>query len=475
MSHLETALERRRKYLAGEFTLRDTVDRYLETIEKNRHLNAFVRVNAEGARAHAAEIDARRAAGKPLGPLAGVVVALKDNICQKGQIVSCASKILANFESPYDATVVEKIQAADGVVIGQTNMDEFAMGSSTENSAFGPALNPVNPEYVSGGSSGGSAVAVAAGMADISLGSDTGGSIRQPASFCGVVGLKPTYGRVSRYGLVAFASSLDQIGPFGRSVADTALMLSVISGEDPGDSTCVPAAVPDYVAGLDSDVAKLRIGLPEECFGEGLDPEVKDAINAVLDKLRADGHETVPVHLRMTDYAIATYYIIATAEASSNLARYDGVRYGVRSPRADALEDMYLHTRSEGFGAEVKRRIMLGTYVLSAGYYDAYYKKAQQVRRLIRREYDKAFESVDILLTPTTPTPAFRLGEKADDPLQMYLSDIYTVTVNLAGTCALSMPCGTSSSGMPIGLQLIGQPFKESELLAMAHKVEGML
>lgn len=468
-----TALDRHRDYLAGAFTMADAVEETLAAIRDAAELNAYLATLDDSAREAARELDARRERGDALGPLAGAIIAIKDNIVIRGETpTTCASHILENFASPYDATVIRKIREADGIIIGKTNLDEFAMGSSTENSSFGPSRNPANPEYVAGGSSGGSAVAVAAGLADISLGSDTGGSIRQPASFCGVVGLKPTYGRVSRYGLVAFASSLDQIGPFARSVGDAARMLTVISGVDPNDSTSVDQAVPDYLAALDRDISGMTVGIPAEYFGEGLAPDVRAAVDGMVAKLAERGVSARPVSLPMTQYAIATYYIIATAEASSNLARYDGVRYGVRTAEAGDLESMYVRTRSEGFGEEVKRRIMLGTYVLSAGYYDAYYRKAQQVRRLIRDEFDRVFSEVDLILTPTTPTPAFKLGEKTADPLQMYLSDIYTVTTNLAGICGINVPCGTDAQGLPIGLQLIGGLFQEEPLLAMAHAVE---
>ena len=435
---LKTSAEIRQEYLDGKFLMADRINDHLAQIEKCAELNAFIQVYDEDARRQAAELDERRAAGDSLGALAGLVIAVKDNMCMRDKRVSCASKILDNFVSPYDATVVRKIRAADGIIIGKTNLDEFAMGSSTENSAHGPARHPLNSEYVAGGSSGGSAIAVAAGMADIALGSDTGGSIRQPAAFCGVVGLKPGYGRVSRYGLVAYASSLDQIGPFGRSVSDAALMLEVISGVDPHDATCADQPVPAYIESLDDDT-KRTFGIPAEFFGSGLDSEVRRAIENLKQCLTDAGHTIQPVNLTLTEYAISTYYIIATAEASSNLGRYDGVRYGHRSADSDDLQSMYANTRSEGFGPAVKRRIMLGTYVLSSGYYDAYYRKAQQVRNLIKQEYDAALAEVDVLLTPTTPGTAFKLGERLADPLQMYLSDIYTVTANLAGISAISL------------------------------------
>ncbi len=472
---MENALQRHRQYIAGDFTLVDAVEDYLKRIEANKSLNAFIQVYGDEARQQAAAIDTKRAGGGKLGSLAGLFIALKDNMCMKGQRTTCGSRMLDQFVSPYDATVVRKIVAEDGIIIGKTNLDEFAMGSSTENSYYGHSRNPIDPERVAGGSSGGSAIAVAAGMADLSLGSDTGGSIRQPAAFCGIVGMKPTYGRVSRYGLVAFASSLDQIGPFAKNVSDAALMLNVISGLDPNDSTSMDEAVPDYTAAVGGDVKGLRIGLPTQFFQKGLDSEIADNIQAVSKQLEDAGITIKPVDLSLNDYAIAAYYIIATAEASSNLARYDGVRYGHRAEAVGDLNEMYTRSRSEGFGAEVKRRVMLGAHVLSSGYYDAYYKKGQQVRRLIKNQFDAAFKDVDLLLTPTTPSPAFKIGEKVDDPLQMYLSDIYTVTVNLAGICALSMPSGKTSAGLPIGLQLIAGAFQEEKLFRMAGYVENLL
>lgn len=472
---MENALQRHRQYIAGDFTLVDAVEEYLERIEANESLNAFIQVYGNDARQQAAAIDAKRAGGSKLGSLAGLFIALKDNMCMKGQRTTCGSRMLDQFVSPYDATVVAKIIAEDGIIIGKTNLDEFAMGSSTENSYYGHSRNPIDPERVAGGSSGGSAVAVAAGMADLSLGSDTGGSIRQPAAFCGIVGMKPTYGRVSRYGLVAFASSLDQIGPFAKNVSDAALMLNVISGLDPNDSTSMDEVVPDYTAAVSGDVKGLTVGLPTQFFQEGLDSEIADNIQAVIKQLEDAGITSKPVDLSLNDYAIAAYYIIATAEASSNLARYDGVRYGHRAEAVGDLNEMYTRSRSEGFGTEVKRRVMLGAHVLSSGYYDAYYKKGQQVRRLIKNQFDTAFRDVDLLLTPTAPSPAFKIGEKVDDPLQMYLSDIYTVTVNLAGICALSMPSGKTSEGLPIGLQLIAGAFQEEKLFRMAGYIENLL
>jgi aspartyl-tRNA(Asn)/glutamyl-tRNA(Gln) amidotransferase subunit A len=390
----------------------------------------------------------------------------------RGVRSTAGSKILHNYKPPYTATAVERLLAAGAVFVGKTNLDEFAMGSSTENSAYGVVKNPWDTTAVPGGSSGGSAVAVATGMAMAALGSDTGGSIRQPASFCGVVGLKPTYGRVSRYGLIAFGSSLDQIGPFGNSVEDVAQVLNVIAGRDSRDSTSSNVETDDYVTGLEGDVRGLRVGVPREYYGEGLDPEVRDAIKDAIKKFEEAGAEIVDVSLPHTEYAIPVYYLIATAEASSNLARYDGVRYGFRAEEAPALKEMYSRTRDQGFGVEVKRRIMLGTYALSAGYYDAYYGKAQQVRSLLERDFRKAFELCDVIATPTSPTPAFALGAKTDNPLEMYLSDIYTITLNLAGMPGLSMPCGLSSRGLPIGIQLMGRHFREAELLRAAHNLE---
>lgn len=436
-------------------------------------MHAYISLDEEGALRKAEEVDARVARGEEVGVLAGVPVAVKDNICIKGMRTTCASKILENFVSPYDATVVEKLKAADAVFLGKTNLDEFAMGSSTENSYFGPTRNPHDPERVPGGSSGGSAAALAAGEAVLALGSDTGGSIRQPASFCGVVGLKPTYGRVSRYGLVAFASSLDQIGPMAKNVKDTALLLNVISGYDPRDSTSAPVEVPDFTKALDEGIEGIRIGLPREYFAEGLEDEVREKVLEAVDILKGEGAEVVEVSLPHTKYAIATYYIVAPAEASSNLARYDGVKYGFRAEGRD-LYEMYCNTRSQGFGEEVKRRIMLGTYTLSAGYYEAYYLKALKVRTLIKQDFEEAFETCDLLATPTSPTVAFRLGEKVADPLTMYLSDVYTVSVNLAGLPGISVPCG-SSDGLPVGLQLIGRPFDEGTILRAAYVVERCL
>ncbi len=438
--------------------------------ERDGDLNAFVMVSAERARARAAELD--RVPPAERGPLHGVPVALKDNLCTRGMATTACSKILAGYTPPYDATVVRRLERAGAVIVGKTNCDEFAMGSSTENSANGPTRNPWDATATPGGSSGGSAAAVAAGFVPVALGSDTGGSIRQPAAFCGVVGLKPTYGRVSRYGLIAFASSLDQIGPFTRTVRDAASVLQVMAGQDACDATASRQQVPDYADALTGDITTLRIGVARALLADGVAPEVARAMDAALDVLAARGARIVDIDLPHARYAIPVYYLVATAEASSNLARYDGVRYGHRTPGARSLKTMYLRTRDEAFGAEVKRRIMLGTYVLSAGYYDAYYLKAQQVRTLIRRDYERAFEAVDAVAMPTTPTPPFRLGEKTEDPLQMYLADVFTVSANLSGLPAVSVPCGLSAGRLPIGLQLTGRPFDEATLLRIGDAFE---
>ena len=444
---------------------------YLAAVDRGKPLNAFLAVFREQAIRHARDVDKRLAAGKA-GPLAGMVVSVKDVLCLKGEKTTCGSKMLKNFVSPYDATVVQRLRDADAVIIGKTNMDEFAMGSSTENSAFGRVKLPQDETRVPGGSSGGSAVAVRAGMCTASLGTDTGGSIRQPASFTGVVGIKPTYGRVSRYGLVAFASSFDQIGPISLTVMDSAEILRVISGYDECDSTSAKVSVPDYVQALSRTVKGMKVGIPKEYFGEALDPEIREAVQKRIDLLEREGAEIREVSLPHTEYTIAAYYILATAEASSNLARYDGARYGYRADGAKDLLEMYTRSRSEGFGPEVKRRIMLGTYVLSAGYYDAYYRKGQKVRRLIQEDFEKAFKSVDCLVTPTAPSTAFKAGEKADDPLQMYLSDVYTTSANLAGIPGISIPCGTDKKGLPIGLQILGKHFDESTILCVADFLE---
>ncbi len=421
----------------------------------------------------AKEIDAKIKKGTA-GSLAGMVIAIKDVLSMKGTVTTCGSKMLEHFESVYDATVIKKLLDADAVLIGKTNMDEFAMGSSGENSAFGATKHPIDETRVPGGSSSGSCVAVAAGMATTSLGTDTGGSIRQPAGLCGIVGLKPTYGRVSRYGLVAFASSFDQIGPFANSVRDAARVLQVIAGKDENDSTSADIPVPDYVSALDRNVNGMKIGLPKEYFSDALNKEIRSSIDKKINQLKKGGAEIVEVSLPHSEYTISTYYILATAEASSNLARYDGARYGFRSSKVSDLNSMYTKSRSEGFGDEVKRRIMLGTYVLSSGYYDAYYRKAQQVRRLIQNDFNDAFKKVDCILTPISPTTAFKLGEKMDDPLQMYLNDIYTVSANLAGIPGISVPAGVDTQGLPIGVQLLGKQFDEATILKVGDFLENI-
>ena len=471
-----TAHELSTRLQQGDITTRQLVEAALDRISTiDGQINAFISVDPEGALAHADDIDQRRTAGAALGPLAGIPLALKDVLCVRGGRTTCGSKILENFIAPYDATAVERLRAADAVFIGKTNMDEFAMGSSCENSYFGPTLNPRDPERVPGGSSGGSAAAVAADETVLALGSDTGGSVRQPASYCGVVGLKPTYGRVSRYGLIAYASSLDQIGPVTKDVEDAALLLQAIAGHDPRDSTSSTAPVPDYRAALTGNVRGLKVGLAREHFPAALDAEVAAAVQDAANALVDAGAELVDVELPVAghpEYCISTYYIIAMAEASANLARYDGVKYGYRAEGSTDLQEMYLQTRSEGFGTEVKRRIMLGAYALSAGYYDAYYRKAQQVRTLIREDFARAFAACDVLLSPVAPTTAFRLGEQLDDPLQMYLNDIYTVSVNLAGIPAISVPFAQSRNDLPIGVQLLAPPLEEARLLGAAYALE---
>ena len=453
------------------FSSTELTGAYLKAVEAGRPLNAFVLETPDHALAQAKAADERLAKGEA-GPLEGAPLGIKDLFCTKGYASTAGSKILGNFVSPYDATVIEKLKAAGAVVFGRLNMDEFAMGSSTENSAFGLTRNPWDPARIPGGSSGGSAAAVVADECIASLGTDTGGSVRQPAALCGCVGLKPTYGRVSRYGLVAYASSLDQIGPMTKDVRDAATLLGVISGADRRDSTSVPEPVPNYVAALDGKIKGLKLGLPKEYRVGGLDAEVKAAVDAAVKQYEQLGAEIVEISLPHTDYAIAVYYIIATAEASANLARFDGIRYGARVEGSDPIE-LYAKTRGAGFGDEVKRRIILGTYVLSSGYYDAYYLRAQKVRTLIRNDFLKAFETVDAIVTPTSPTAAFKIGEKSGDPLQMYLSDIFTISCNLAGICGISLPCGfTKNPRLPIGLQLLGKPFGEETLLKLAHAYE---
>jgi aspartyl-tRNA(Asn)/glutamyl-tRNA(Gln) amidotransferase subunit A len=459
--------------VAGRVKATDLTASYYDRIEaKNPRLNVYLSLTKERAFEQASRVDDLAAKGDPLPALAGIPVGIKDVLVVKGAPSTAGSKILEGYHPPYDATAVSKLEAAGAVLLGKINCDEFAMGSSNENSAYGPVRNPVDTDRVPGGSSGGSAAAVAANMAMATLGSDTGGSIRQPASFCGVVGVLPTYGRVSRYGLIAFASSLDRVGPFAANVRDAATLLGIIAGQDPKDATSSPAPVPDFAAESDKPAKGLRIGLPEEYFSEGLDPEVRGAIERGIEALEKAGCSVKKISLPHTRYAIPTYYLVATAEASANLARFDGVRYGYRSPSSATLSDMYSHSRDEGFGAEVKRRILLGTYALSAGYYDAYYLKAQQVRRLLAEEFLRAFADVDAIVTPTSPMPAFKLGEKTGDPLAMYLADIYTVTASLAGICGVTVPSGTTSSGLPVGMQVLAAHLNESTAFRVASAVE---
>jgi aspartyl-tRNA(Asn)/glutamyl-tRNA(Gln) amidotransferase subunit A len=457
---------------AGERTAVDVVEEHLGRIaEREDELHAFNLVLADEARARAAEIDADVAAGRDPGPLAGVPVALKDNLCTRGVPTTCSSRILDEWRPPYDATVVQRLHAAGAVLVGKTNLDEFAMGSSTENSAFGPTRNPVDPERVPGGSSGGSAAAVAAGFAPLALGSDTGGSIRQPAALCGVVGVKPTYGLVSRYGLVAFASSLDQIGPFAATVEDAARLLEVIGGPDPADSTSIPETPPSYTSGLRDGVEGLRIGVVQELLGTGVSAEVAERVQAAASAFEAAGATVGEASVPATTYGISAYYLIAPAEASSNLARYDGVRYGLRVD-APTTAEMMVATRTAGFGDEVKRRIMLGTFALSAGYYDAYYGKALKVRTLIVRDFERAYEQFDLLISPTSPTTAFRIGEKADDPMAMYMNDVCTVPTNLAGMPAMSVPFGADAAGLPIGVQVLANTLDEARMFRAAQVLE---
>jgi aspartyl-tRNA(Asn)/glutamyl-tRNA(Gln) amidotransferase subunit A len=468
----------RAEIASGRVKATDLAAGYYQRIAQiNPRLNVYLSLTKERALEQAARVDEAAAKGDPLAPLAGIPVGIKDVLVMQGAPATAGSKILKGYRPPYDATAVARLEAAGAVLLGKINCDEFAMGSSNENSAYGPVRNPVDTERVPGGSSGGSAAAVAANMAVATLGSDTGGSIRQPASFCGVVGVLPTYGRVSRYGLIAFASSLDRVGPFAANVRDAATLLGVIAGHDPKDATSSLAPVPDYAAESDKPVkgsgkAGLRIGVPAEYFAEGLDPEVRAAIDKGIAALDKAGCAIKPVSLPHTKYAVPTYYLIATAEASANLARFDGVRYGYRSPKSETLSAMYSHSRDEGFGAEVKRRILLGTYALSAGYYDAYYRKAQQVRRLLAEEYLRAFAEVDAIVTPTAPTPAFKLGEKTGDPLAMYLADIYTVTASLAGICGVTVPCGATKAGLPVGMQVLAAHLNEGAAFRVARAVE---
>jgi len=463
----------RKAVASGETTATVLAELHYERIKaQDIEINSFLALSRERALLQAAKIDAMVTKGEVLPPLAGVPVGIKDVLTMQGAPATAGSLILKGYRPPYDATSVTKLEAAGAVLLGKINCDEFAMGSSNENSAYGPVLNPKALDRVPGGSSGGSAAAVAASFAVATLGTDTGGSIRQPAAFCGVVGVLPTYGRVSRYGLIAFASSLDRVGPFAKNVKDAATVLQVLAGYDVMDATSSDRPVDDYVGGLAKPVEGLRIGVPQEYFGEGLDPEIRVAIDGVLAGLKAAGCVVKPVSLPHTKYAIPTYYVIATAEASSNLSRFDGVRFGLRDAEAKTLAEMFRRTRDAGFGAEVKRRILLGTYALSAGYYDAYYRKAQQVRTLLTRDFLTAFADVDVLVAPVTPTPAFKLGEKTDDPVKMYLEDIYSVAASLAGICGVSVPCGETKGGLPIGVQILGRHFGEATMLRVAHQVE---
>jgi aspartyl-tRNA(Asn)/glutamyl-tRNA(Gln) amidotransferase subunit A len=467
-----TATETARRIAAGELTAASAVDAYLARIAKHDgELGAYLAVDAEGARTQAASIDALRAANAPLGPLAGVPIALKDVLVTKGMATTAASKILGGWVPPYDGTAVQKLRAAGAVILGKLNCDEFAMGSSTENSAYKQTKNPWDSSRVPGGSSGGSSSAVAAALCSASLGTDTGGSIRQPAAFCGCVGIKPTYGRVSRWGVVAFASSLDQVGPLARSVADAALLLEVICGADPHDATSLEEPVPEFRKALTGDIAGLRVGIPAEYFSGAIDDEVRSAVQRAAAILQEKGAELIDISLPHTELALPAYYVVAPAEASSNLARYDGIRFGKAAEGARDLLDLYQRSRGEGFGPEVKRRIMLGTYALRSGYYDAYYKKAQQIRALIKRDFDKAWQHVDVVLTPTTPTAAFRFGAKSN-PVDMYLADVFTLSCNLAGLPGISVPCGFTTDGLPIGAQLLGKPLDETTLLRAAHVIE---
>jgi aspartyl-tRNA(Asn)/glutamyl-tRNA(Gln) amidotransferase subunit A len=457
---------------SGKVSSVDATDACLKRLEKTAGLGAYLHVDEKGAKAQAVKADERRKAGKTLGPLDGIPIALKDIFLTEGLPTTCGSRILENFVAPYDGTAVEKLKDAGTVLVGKLNMDEFAMGSSNEHSGYKPAKNPWDPTRVPGGSSGGSAVAVAAGSCFGTLGTDTGGSIRQPAALTGIVGLKPTYGRVSRFGVIAFASSLDQVGPMTKDVRDCASMLQAVAGHDPRDSTSSKEPVPDYTVDLEKGAKGLKIGVPKEYFIDGMDPEIRASVDKALKEYEQLGAQLVDVSLPHTDYGIAVYYLVATAEASSNLARYDGVRYGKRQDPGKGLVDMYTETRGKGFGDEVKRRIMLGTYALSAGYYDAYYVKAQKVRTLVAQDFAKAFDKVDVIVTPTSPTPAFKLGENTADPIKMYLADVFTVAVNLAGLPGLSLPCGFTQANLPIGMQVLGKPFAEATILRVARAFE---
>ena len=468
-----TAHEIHEKYISKELKVVDVVKAFFNKIKTDdEKIKAYITLCEEEALKDAELIQAKIDNGEEIGPLAGIPIAIKDNMCTKGVKTTCASKMLENFIPPYDATVITRLKEAGAIIVGKTNMDEFAMGGSTEHSAFFKTHNPINLNKVPGGSSGGSAAAVAGDLAPISLGSDTGGSIRQPAAFCGIVGLKPTYGLISRYGLVAFASSFDQIGPFAKDIEDTANLLNVIAGYDEMDSTSAKLEKIDYTKSLINDVKGLKIGVPKEFMGDGVNDEVKTAVKNAVEKFKALGAEVSECSLPATDYALPTYYIVACAEASSNLARFDGIRYGYRTSNYESLDDIYKNSRSEGFGEEVKRRIILGTYVLSSGYYDAYYKKAQRVRTLVKEGYEKVFENYDLILTPTAPSVAFDVGSKVNDPLEMYMADLMTVSINLAGVPAISIPCGKDKEGMPIGLQLISKHFNESTLLQAAYTFE---
>ncbi len=473
--YFKTASEIKKALLSGDISAKEIIDETYKRIDNvDDKLNAFISLTKESAYKTAEEVDKKIKIKEDLPPLAGIPISIKDNICMEQTKTTAASKILENFISPYNATVVDKLRKNLIPIVGKTNLDSFAMGSSTETGFFGPTQNPWDIKKVPGGSSGGSAAAVSAGESVIALGSDTGGSVRMPASFCGVVGMKPTYGMVSRYGLIAFASSLDQIGPFARCVEDAALILQAISGHDPKDSTSINLEVPDYTAKIKEDIKGLRVGVISEMMGEGINQEVKNSINASIKAFEGLGAKIEEISIPHVKYAVSCYYIIAMAEASSNLARFDGVKYGYRTPEADNLLDMYCKTRAEGFGEEVKRRIMLGTYSLSSGYYDAYYKKAQQIRSLIKKDFDKAFEEIDILISPTCPTTAFEQGTKTDDPLSMYLMDICTLMVNLSGLPGINIPCGFDSNGLPIGLQLIGPALSEELLLKAAYNFESI-
>ncbi len=475
ISESGSLMQVRDRIASGSIKAVATVEHYLARIEQlDGSIHAYLSLNREAALAQATAVDEAVARGESLPALAGVPIGVKDVLAVEGMVATAGSRMLEHYRPPFTATAVARLQAAGAIVLGKLNCDEFAMGSSNENSAYGPVRNPVAPDHVPGGSSGGSAAAVAANMAAATLGTDTGGSIRQPASYCGVVGLLPTYGRVSRYGLIAFASSLDRVGPVTHTVEDAAMLLGAMAGHDPMDATSSEEPVPDYASEMKKSAEGLRIGVPEEYFGQGLDAEVRAAVEASIETLRRQGCSVKPISLPHTKYAVPAYYLLATAEASSNLARFDGVRFGYRSPDAATLSAMYRNSRDEGFGAEVKRRILLGTYALSSGYYDAYYRKAQQVRTLLTRDFQKAFTEVDAIVTPTAPTPAFKLGEKTDDPVAMYLADIYTVTASLAGICGISVPAGVSKTGLPIGVQILGRHFGESTVLRLGHALESV-